>query len=154
MRGPVSARPVWRRACDLVSIRVAVFASGPPLAVAAVRSDGGRTLGGGRRVARRIGVDLEDPKAQHPVGDLQAVVEPLEQVRLALETVVAIVRLVPLTDLVGELAHAPDVCAVERSRPLDLLADVARDLLARVVPALGVEHQYEFIVPVHSDGRL
>ena len=43
---------------------------------------------------------------------------------------------------------------VERARALDRLANVARDLLAGLVGGLGVEHQDEFVVPVHSDGRL
>ena len=56
-------------------------------------------------------------------------VEALEQVRLTLEAVVAVVRLVSLADLVGEFAHSPAVRTVERPAALDLLAHIARDPL-------------------------
>ena len=90
---------------------VAASAARPVVAIRPAVADRGRAIGGGGRVARRVGVDLEDAKAEHAVRDLQAVVEPLEQVRLALEAVVAVVRLVSLADLVGES------CARPRRRP-------------------------------------
>jgi hypothetical protein len=59
-----------------------------------------------------------------------------------------------LPDLVGEFAHSPDVRTVQTAAALDLLAHVARDLLAGLVRGFGVEHQYKFVMPVHSDARL
>jgi hypothetical protein len=82
------------------------------------------------------------------------VVESLEQRGLGLEAVVAVIRLVPLTDLIRQLPHPPVIGAIQRARPLDLLAHVIRDALARVISRLGVEHQDQFVVPVHSDARL
>src|SRR5262249_38664869 len=136
---------------------VAVVAARAALAVPALGPAIANRCGplvGGRRVGGRLGIDLEDPEAQDAVSDLQAVVPALEPLGLALEADDRVVGLVPLADLVGELPHPPGVGAVERARALDLLAHVAGDLLARVIRGLGVEHQDDLVVPVHSDARL
>ena len=67
--------------------------------------------GGDDDRGRRI--DLEDPEAQHAVGDLERVVEVVEHAGLGYEAVEAVVGLVALADLVRHLPHAPVVGVLE-----------------------------------------
>src|SRR5689334_5268226 len=64
---------------------------------------------GGGDDHRRAGIDLEDAEAEDSVGDLQVVVERVEQVAGSLEPHPAVVRLGAVIDLVGHLAQAPAV---------------------------------------------
>ena len=75
----------------------------------------------GGTVAGEPWVDLEDPEAQHAVGDPKVVVELVEQPPLGLEAEEAVVGLGALADLVGELAHAPRGVVLELAAGLDAL---------------------------------
>jgi hypothetical protein len=99
-------------------------------------------------------VDLEDPEAQHAVGDLQRVIELVEQVDAALEAVEAVVRLGVLADLVRELARAPSLGMLERPGRLDPLLRLSRERVATLVRGGRIEHQHQFIVACHSGGLL
>ena len=65
---------------------------------------------------RRVGIDFEDPEAQDAVGDLQVVVERVEQIGRRLEAEPAVVGLGALVDFVGHLAEAPGVLLFEGCR--------------------------------------
>src|SRR3954452_5669257 len=94
----------------------------------------------GRRRSRRRGharLEPDDPEAQYAVGDLQVVVEALQQrvvVRLELEEVV--LRLGPVVDLERHLALAPVVDADHRAALFDRLLDVAEDRVAALFRGL------------------
>ena len=100
-----------------------------PRVVAAGHGRGGRRgraggelaseTGGGGSITGESRIDLEDAEAQHAVGDLQVVVELVEQRRLGLEAEEAVVGLVALLDLVGELAQAPGLLGLEAAARLD-----------------------------------
>ena len=131
-----------------------VVAAGAALAAAALVAavaDEGRPVADGRRVRRGVGLDAEDPEAQGAVRDLEVVVEPLEQVALRLEAVVAVVGLVALIDLVGHLPQPPVVGLVEGAALLDLRADVGGQSLAGLIGDLGVDHQDKFVVAAHGE---
>src|SRR6185369_598287 len=77
------------------------------LGAALARTRRGRDRGGDDH--RCVGIDLEDAEAEDAVGDLQVVVERVEQVARGLEPHPAVVRLGAAVDFVGHLAQAPAV---------------------------------------------
>src|SRR5690606_8181917 len=95
------------------------------LLVAAAAPTAGALRGGRQREGRRrgdhggIGLDLVDPEAQDAVGDLEAVVEIVEQVAVLREAEEAVIRLGALLDLVGELAQPPRALLLELAGTLD-----------------------------------
>ncbi len=128
-----------------------------PAAAATARATGrGAGKRGGRRRLddRRVGVDLEDPEAQHAVGDLQVVVELVEQRALGLEAKEAVVGLVAPRDLVGQLAQAPGLLGLEAAAGLDAPPGLGGDLVAALVRSLRIEHQHQFVLRrAHQHGQ-
>ena len=99
-----------------------------------------------RRVDHRSArVHLVDPEAKDAVGDLQVVVEVVEDALAVLEAEEAVVRLVSLIDLVRHLAGAPRALLLERRALLDPAACADRDLVTALIGHLGIEHQNEFV---------
>ena len=94
---------------------------------------------------RRARVDLEDPEAQHAVGNPQVVVQIVEQPSIRFEAEEAIVRLGALLDLVGELARTPGRVLLEGAAGLDPRSRFRRDLLPAFLRDVGIEHQDELV---------
>src|SRR5918999_678223 len=109
----------------------------------------GEAGGRGRsRQDRRLGVDLEDPEPQDPIGDLQVVVELAEEVAGCAEAEPAVVGLGPLADLVGQLANAPGVLVLELAATLDLGTGVFGELVSRRLLEARIEHQDQLVFEI------
>jgi hypothetical protein len=83
--------------------------------------------------------------AQDAVGDLQVVVQLLEQRARAAELDQVVVRLGVLAHLVGGGTRAPLVTADDLAGALDRVLDVRQDLVAALGLHLGVEKERQVI---------
>ena len=111
---------------------------------------------GGRHDGRRVGFDFEDAEAEDAVGDLQVVVERVEEIGRRLEAVPAVVGLGAAIDFVRHLAQPPGVLTFQAAGGLDLPTRLLRQGVPGGGVELGIQHQHKLIFTWRgqSDGGL